>query len=93
MVFYGLTIYNHFRGFIQNHLSVKEADCRFAKELADGICAVTTLSGTENGERMPRQNHPEMLLQRIGYSDMMLRSYVDEKEFLAHELKFKIRLE
>lgn len=61
------------------------------EDLADGICAVTTLSRIENGERMPTQNHLEILLQRIGYSDMMLQSYVDESDFLAHELKFKIR--
>lgn len=61
------------------------------EDLADGICAVTTLSRIENGERMPTQNHLEMLLQRIGYSDMMLESYVDEDDFLAHDLKFKIR--
>ena len=40
---------------------------------------------------MPTQNHLEILLQRIGYSDMMLQSYVDENDFFAHELKFKIR--
>lgn len=34
-----------------------------------------------------------MLLQRIGYSDMMLQTYVDERDFNAHELKFKIRQE
>ncbi len=61
------------------------------EELADGICAVTTLSRIENGERMPTQNHLEILLQRIGYSDLMLQSYVNENEFLAHDLKFKIR--
>lgn len=61
------------------------------EDLADGICAVTTLSRIENGERMPTQNHLEILLQRIGYSDMMLQSYVDENDFVAHELKFKIR--
>ncbi len=61
------------------------------EDLADGICAVTTLSRIENGERMPTQNHLEILLQRIGYSDMMLQSYVDESDFVAHEMKFKIR--
>ena len=61
------------------------------EELSDGICAVTTLSRIENGERMPTQNHLEMLLQRLGYSEMMFHSYVDEEEFYAHELKFKIR--
>jgi len=61
------------------------------EDLADGICAVTTLSRIENGERMPTQNHLEMLLQRVGYSDMMLENYVDEEDFLAHDLRFKIR--
>ena len=61
------------------------------EDLADGICAVTTLSRIENGERMPTQNHLEILSQRIGYSDMMFQSYVDENDFVAHELKFKIR--
>lgn len=61
------------------------------EDLADGICAVTTLSRIENGERMPTQNHLEMLLQRVGYSDMMLENYVDEEDFLAHDLRFRIR--
>lgn len=61
------------------------------EELADGICSVTTLSRIENGERMPTQNHLELLLQRIGYSDMMLQTFVDEKDFIAHELKYDIR--
>lgn len=61
------------------------------EELADGICAVPTLSRIENGERMPTQNHLELLLQRLGYSDMMLINLVDENNFYAHELKFKIR--
>ena len=61
------------------------------EDLSDGICAVTTLSRIESCERMPTQNHLELLLQRIGYSEMMLQSYVTESEFLAHELKFKIR--
>jgi len=61
------------------------------EDLADGICAVATLSRIENGERMPTQNHLELLLQRLGYSDVMLESYTDENDFYAHELKFKIR--
>lgn len=61
------------------------------EDLADGICAVATLSRIENGERMPTQNHLELLLQRLGYSDVMLESYADENDFYAHELKFKIR--
>lgn len=61
------------------------------EDVADGICAVTTLSRIENGERVPTQNHLELLLQRIGYSDMMLASYSDANDFRAHELKFQIR--
>lgn len=61
------------------------------EDLSDGICAVTTLSRIENGERMPTQSHLEFLLQRLGYSDMMFHTYMDESDFCAHELKFKIR--
>lgn len=61
------------------------------EELADGICSVPTLSRLENGERMPTKRHFEMLLQRLGYSDMTLNYYVDEREFYLHELKFRIR--
>lgn len=61
------------------------------EDLADGICSVTTLSRIENGERIPTQNHLEMLLQRIGYSNVMFDSYTNENDFLAHELKFRIR--
>lgn len=61
------------------------------EELADGICSVPTLSRIENGERMPAKEHMEMLLQRLGYSDTMLDTYVDTKVFILHELKFQIR--
>lgn len=61
------------------------------EELADGICSVPTLSRIENGERMPKKEHFEMLLQRLGYSDTTQDAYVDEKAFRLHELKFKIR--
>lgn len=61
------------------------------EELADGICSVPTLSRIENGERMPTKEHFEMLLQRLGYSDTTQDTYVDEKAFRLHELKFKIR--
>lgn len=61
------------------------------EELADGICSVTTLSRLENGTRMPTKNHFEMILQRLGYSDMFLDNYVSKKEFDLHELKFDIR--
>ena len=39
------------------------------EDLADGICAVATLSRIENGERMPSKNHYEMLMQRLGYAE------------------------
>lgn len=61
------------------------------EDLADGICAVTTLSRIENGERMPTQNHMEMLMQRLGYSDTLVDSFVSENEFRAHQLKYQIR--
>lgn len=61
------------------------------EDLADGICSVPTLSRIENGERMPTKNHYEMLMQRLGYSAMSLDFFTDKKDFLIHELKFKIR--
>lgn len=61
------------------------------EDLADGICSVPTLSRIENGERMPTKEHFEMLIQRLGYSDAMLDVYVDEEQFILHDLKFKIR--
>ena len=61
------------------------------EDLADGICAVATLSRIENGERMPSKNHYEMLMQRLGYSALSLDYFTDKQDFLIHELKFKIR--
>ena len=61
------------------------------EDLADGICAVATLSRIENGERMPSKNHYEMLMQRLGYSALSLDYLTDKQDFLIHELKFKIR--
>lgn len=61
------------------------------EDLADGICAVPTLSRIENGERMPTKNHFEMLMQRLGYSAMSLDFFTDKKDFLIYELKFKTR--
>ena len=61
------------------------------EDLADGICAVPTLSRIENGERMPTKNHFEMLMQRLGYSAMSLDFFTDKQDFQIHELKFKIR--
>ena len=61
------------------------------EDLADGICAVATLSRIENGDRMPTKNHYEMLMQRLGYSALSLDYFTDKQDFLIHELKFKIR--
>lgn len=61
------------------------------EELADGICSVPTLSRIENGERMPSKENFEALLQRLGYSNAELNSFVDEKAFTKHELKFQLR--
>lgn len=61
------------------------------EDLADGICAVATLSRIENGDRMPTKNHYEMLMQRLGYSAISLDYFTDKQDFLIHELKFKIR--
>lgn len=61
------------------------------EDLADGICAVPTLSRIENGERMPTKNHFEMLMQRLGYSAMSVDFFTDKKDFLIYELKFKTR--
>lgn len=61
------------------------------EDLADGICAVNTLSRYENGERHPQKEHLEMLLQRLGFSDAILDDYVDEHAFYIHQLKYQIR--
>ncbi len=61
------------------------------EDLADGICAVPTLSRIENGERLPTKNHFEMLMQRLGYSAMSMDFFTDKQDFLIHELKFKMR--
>lgn len=61
------------------------------EDLADGICAVPTLSRIENGERMPTKNHFEMLMQRLGYSAMSLDFFTDKQDFLIHQTKIKMR--
>lgn len=61
------------------------------EDLADGICSVPTLSRLENGTRMPTQDNFEMLLQRLGLSDIITNNYVDKKTLRLHELKFNIR--
>lgn len=61
------------------------------EDLADGICAVTTLSRIENGSQQPSLSILEALLERLGFSNTFLDSYVSEKAFYLHELKFQIR--
>lgn len=61
------------------------------EELADGICAVTTLSRIENGERIPSKDYFERLIQRLGVSDIVFYTTVDKNTLYLHELKFKIR--
>lgn len=61
------------------------------EDLADGICSVPTLSRIENGERMPTKNHFDMLMQRLGYSDMYIDFYTNRQDFQIHELKNKIQ--
>lgn len=61
------------------------------EELAEGICSVPTLSRIENGERLPTKDHFEILLQRLGYSESVLYTYVDANTWFLHEQKFKIR--
>lgn len=76
-------------GFV---IKKRREDLRLTQEdLADGICSVPTLSRIENGERMPTKAHFDMLVQRLGLSDTILDSLVDERDFHLHELKYRIR--
>lgn len=61
------------------------------EELAAGICSVPTLSRIENGERIPQKNILDQLLQQLGYSNMSVDVWTDEKNFQLHNLKFQIR--
>lgn len=61
------------------------------EDLADGICSCPTLSRIENGERLPKKAYFDMLVQRLGLSDTILDSCVDEKRLYIHELKYQIR--
>jgi len=61
------------------------------EDLADGICAVPTLSRIENNERLPTKNHFEMLMQRLGYSAMSLDFFTDKGDFQIHEIKIRLR--
>ncbi len=59
------------------------------EDLADGICAVPTLSRIENGERLPSKNHFDALMERLGYSTVMLDCYIDDKTLKVQDLKYK----
>lgn len=61
------------------------------EDLADGICAVPTLSRIENGERMPTKNNYELLFQRLGFSAIPETFFTDKQTFQLHELKYSIR--
>lgn len=61
------------------------------EDLADGICAPTTLSRIENGLQQPSLSMLEALLERLGFSNTFLDIFVGEKAFYLHELKFQIR--
>lgn len=61
------------------------------EDLADGICAESTLSRIENGLQQPSLSVLEALLERLGISDTFLDSYVSDQSFYLHELKFKTR--
>ena len=61
------------------------------EDLSDGICAPTTLSRIENGSQQPSLSILEALLERLGFSNTFLDSFVGEKTFYLHELKFQIR--
>ncbi|MBQ9534678.1 MAG: helix-turn-helix transcriptional regulator [Clostridia bacterium] len=61
------------------------------EELAEGICSLPTMSRIENGERLPTKENAELLLQRLGYSDMLVDSYADEDALILNDLKYKIR--
>ncbi len=62
------------------------------EDLADGICAVPTLSRIENGTQLPTKNHLEALLERLGYSIVMVDSYMDGKALRIHELRYKTQI-
>ncbi len=61
------------------------------EDLADGICSVPTLSRLENGSRMPSPQIFQRLMERLGYSSMLLDSYGDKADFRARELEMHIR--
>ncbi len=62
------------------------------EDLADGVCAVSTLSRIESGTQLPSKNHLEALLERLGYSITMVDGYMDGVTLRIHELKFKTQL-
>lgn len=60
------------------------------EELAEGICSVPTISRIENGTRMPTVSHAELLLQRLGLSDIPVGLYTDQEQFEIQRLKIQI---
>ncbi len=61
------------------------------EELADGICATSSLSRIESGAHTPSKEIFERILERLGYSNIYLVSYTNAQYFYQHELKYSIR--
>ncbi len=61
------------------------------EDLADGICATSSLSRIESGEHTPTKELLERILERLGYSNIYLVSYTNTQYFNQHELKYRIR--
>ncbi len=61
------------------------------EDLAEGVCSTATLSRIERSERLPTQAHLELLLQRLGYTDLSLMSFQSKGDILLHDLKFQVR--
>ncbi len=61
------------------------------EDLADGICATSSLSRIESGAHTPSKEVFERILERLGYSNIYLVSYTNAQYFYQHELKYNIR--
>ncbi len=61
------------------------------EELADGICATSSLSRIENGAHTPSKEIFERILERLGYSSTIVDTFADQLSFQLHELKYQLR--
>ncbi len=74
-------------------IKARRMELGFSQEdLADGICAVPTLSRIENGTQLPTKNHLEALLERLGYSIIMVDGYTDKKTLRIHKLRYRTQV-